>query len=203
MKIFIVRHGETDLSRKGIIQGQIQSVLTMDGKLQAEAIATRMKGEKIERVVSSPLQRAMNTASIVGKQFRLELEVDEDLRERSFGIYEGNPLADIERILPGRIADPHFRPPKGEDMGDVFCRASAFMKRLAADGRPTLILGHKHINRMLLMALLGFSHDEGARIKQWPASLSIVDYTGGKGKALMMNDVTHLKNPAQEIEEVF
>ena len=204
MRLFIVRHGETDLSIRGIIQGQIQSALTMDGKLQAEAIAYRMKAEKIGRIISSPLQRAQATASFIGRQARLEVEIDEDLAERSFGIYEGNPLSGIERVLPGRLADPYFRPPKGEDMGDVLARANAFLRKLAQETKPTVIVGHKQINKMLLASLLGFSMEEGTRMRQSPASISIIEYAGGKAQAIAMDDVRHLKTPIKtEREEVF
>ena len=84
-QIFLIRHGETEWSRTGKHTGLTDVALTDEGKRQAEALGGALRGRKLS-VWTSPLQRARETARLAG--FPSD-QVDDDLREWDYGIYEG------------------------------------------------------------------------------------------------------------------
>lgn len=87
--IHLVRHGETALNARGVLQGSIDVPLNARGQAQAAATATRLQGQRIRAIVSSPQLRARQTADIIGRALGLAVTEHGDLRERSWGIYEG------------------------------------------------------------------------------------------------------------------
>lgn len=95
LRVFVVRHGETHENVKGIIQGQMDTPLSPFGRLQAATTADYLSNIRFDRIITSPLQRARDTAqAILSKQpteTNLQLEQDDRIKERAFGILEGKP----------------------------------------------------------------------------------------------------------------
>ena len=90
MKIIIIRHGETEENKKGIVQGQIPGHLSELGKEQAKKVAKRLSKEKINVIYSSDLDRAKNTAQEIAKFHKKTLfELKQELRERNWGNLQG------------------------------------------------------------------------------------------------------------------
>lgn len=87
MKLYILRHGETDYNNQGRFQGQNDISLNERGKKQAEETKIKLKDIKFDKVFVSPLKRAIETAKIVVPDYNLE--VDNRIIERSFGKLEG------------------------------------------------------------------------------------------------------------------
>jgi probable phosphoglycerate mutase len=88
--IYLARHGETDWNRAGRWQGWTDIPLNETGAAQASALADSLRGLGIVRVVASDLSRARRTAEIVACALAIaEVELDIDLRERGFGLFEG------------------------------------------------------------------------------------------------------------------
>ena len=86
-EIVLVRHGETEWSRSGRHTGVTDLPLTEEGEAQARTVAPKLAGREFALVLTSPMQRARRTAELAG--FGDRAEVDDDLRERDYGIYEG------------------------------------------------------------------------------------------------------------------
>lgn len=93
--IYIVRHGQTDWNVKGIIQGQSNSTLTIEGEEQAKDIARRFRDIAFDAVYASDLTRAYRTAEIIAEPHKLSVIANPLLRERSFGHLEGTASADV------------------------------------------------------------------------------------------------------------
>ncbi|GAB7322603.1 hypothetical protein MBLNU13_g03517t1 [Cladosporium sp. NU13] len=95
LRVLVVRHGETLENTIGIIQGQLDTPLNTFGQLQASTIADRLSAVRFDRIITSPLQRARNTAeAICSKQLgvaNLQVEQDDRIQERGFGTLEGKP----------------------------------------------------------------------------------------------------------------
>jgi broad specificity phosphatase PhoE len=90
MKIYLIRHGETEGNVKHILAGQSESPLTQKGLEQAKKLSNRLKDKKIDIVFSSPLSRAQDTAKeILRNHPDTEYILDDRIMERSFGLYEG------------------------------------------------------------------------------------------------------------------
>lgn len=87
MKIYIVRHGQTDHNKNNLRQGNIDTTLNEEGKKQALLLREEFINKKIDVVMSSPLKRAYETATLIMPNHNIV--IDNRLSERSLGIYEG------------------------------------------------------------------------------------------------------------------
>ena len=88
-KIFIVRHGETNLNKAGIIQCQTDThAININGINQAKELANKLKDKNIEFIFSSPYKRAIATAAIIASNINTDIEIENDLRE----VYGGETL---------------------------------------------------------------------------------------------------------------
>lgn len=89
MKVFITRHGQTEWNSLGRLQGRKDIELNEVGKEQALITGKKIKDEKIDIIITSPLKRARETAEIINKQFNVEIIEDDRLMERCYGDLEG------------------------------------------------------------------------------------------------------------------
>ena len=90
-RIYFVRHGETVWNREKRIAGSTDVALTEKGREEAEERGKELEklGLKVDRIYSSPLSRAYDTALIIASHLKVEVEKDERLREQAFGYWEG------------------------------------------------------------------------------------------------------------------
>jgi broad specificity phosphatase PhoE len=109
--LLLVRHGETDWNRDGRWQGHSDTHLNELGRQQAERLAEEIDG--VDVVYSSDLARARETAEILARRLGVDVRLDERLRERGFGAWEGKTRAEIE----AEFADAHARWVAGEGPG--------------------------------------------------------------------------------------
>lgn len=156
-RFVFIRHCETDWNVRGLIQGRTDIPLNNRGREQAESLAKRFKDFGISRIVSSPLSRASETASIIGFQLGLGMRHDDRLIECGFGKLEGLTKEEIVTQFGMDIlvadAEPYdFRPFDGEDREAVLSRHLAALDDLsrAATGETMLIVGHgRGLNTLL------------------------------------------------------
>ena len=165
MKIYLMRHGETEWNKIGKFQGQVDTPLAKEGILQAQKTAEGMKEIPFDCIFSSPLKRAYMTAQIIRGDRESPLIRDNRLKEMSFGIYEGRRLAGFNK--PGRVRamrfrnDPvRYRPPKhGETFEELIARTSGFIREeiLPLEGKmdTILITAHGAAVRSIILALTG------------------------------------------------
>ena len=161
--VFLVRHGESYSN----VEGRLCALppgpgLTDRGRLQAEAAARQLIGRGVRpaRIVSSPLRRALETAEPLARATGLAIEVHDDLREITFGNWEGRTMDDIGALGEFRswCLDPeNCPPPGGETLSDVAGRVSRCMRRLAALGAPGAIVGFSHMHPLIALMLEGRS----------------------------------------------
>ena len=140
MLLYIVRHGETDLNSKGVLQGHIDVPLNASGIFLAEETGRNMRGIHFDRCISSPLSRAKKTVELILKESGngdVPIETDERIMEINGGVYEGRKLS--EGPIPNGEArrfftDPvHFAGfPGGETYDDVKKRTQDFLKDMCA-----------------------------------------------------------------------
>jgi broad specificity phosphatase PhoE len=134
LNLLLTRHGEV-AANDVVLGGQLDLSLTERGGAEAEALARRLGGIRIDRIVSSPMARALETAQTVARG--RPIEVDERLRELDYGRWEGLTRSEIEErdeVLWGRWErDPAAaHAPGGESGGDVARRAESFLVDLLA-----------------------------------------------------------------------
>lgn len=175
--IYVVRHGETIWNRARRRQGHDDSPLTLRGIEQAMAFGERIRrtvGSELDEltIVSSPLGRARQTASIICESVGLDpnkaLRFDPLLAEHNFGAWEGLRDEEIEVQYPGALADRRADPwnypvPGGERYADLFERASNWLRQSRAT-RITVAVTHAMTSRALRGAYLGLDREEMQRL---------------------------------------
>jgi glucosyl-3-phosphoglycerate phosphatase len=136
-RLILLRHGQTDYNVDGRMQGHIDSCLTDAGHEQADEAAPVLASLAPDRLVSSDLRRAVDTAEVVGAACGLPVKFDPRLRETHLGLWQGQTVAEIERDYPGAIAtwrsDPGWAPPEGESRIDVVARSRPVVDELDAE----------------------------------------------------------------------
>ena len=142
--IYIIRHGQTELNNRQALQGKSDHPLNAQGIAQAKTAASRLleRGIIFDRVFSSPLIRAVQTARIVAPG--VSVETDDRLIEMHYGPYEG---MDLHALAPEVIAFfgdfIHNPAPRGmEPLADVVARTGAFMEEIKAYRGNVLISTH-------------------------------------------------------------
>jgi probable phosphoglycerate mutase len=138
--LWLVRHGESTWNIAGVCQGHNDDAeLTERGLRQAAQAADGFRGREIRAIYSSDLRRARQTAAAFAAVLGLPVRTDARLRERSFGVLEGTPLATVDPAVTGvgdgLVIDPDARPAGGESVRDFYLRAAAFAGALAAELR--------------------------------------------------------------------
>lgn len=170
-KLLFVRHGETDWNRAGRMQGQRDIPLNDRGRRQAARNGRVMAGLIAGgdwSVAVSPLRRTRETLQIMlDGGVAAETPVDEDrLKEVAFGIFEGLTPKEIREQHAGLMADRkanhwNFTPPGGESYATLSQRVWNFLETL---DRPTILVSHGGVMRVILRRLAGMPEAQGVRI---------------------------------------
>jgi broad specificity phosphatase PhoE len=157
-RILLARHGQTAWNALGRLQGHTDIELDEIGRTQARELARSLEGAGITRVWSSDLARARETAAIVAVELALPPpEVDAELRERKFGVFEGLTRDECAAQHPDAWRDwlaQTSHPPGGEPRADATARMHRALLRVVGDG-TTLVVSHGGVMRLWLMELLG------------------------------------------------
>lgn len=140
LNLLLTRHGKA--AAEGVmLGGQLDVPLTLEGRAEAERLADRLHGIRIDRIVSSPMARALETAQVVARG--RPIEIDERLRELDYGRWEGLTYAEIEARDPDLRARWEADPasvcaPQGECGNDVAARVRGFLTDLLAAELPSI-----------------------------------------------------------------
>jgi broad specificity phosphatase PhoE len=217
LTLVLTRHGLTSRSLPEQHLGQrIDVELSDEGRAQARALATRLAGVGFERIVTSPLVRASQTAEILAAALRqpAALDVDGRLAEMDYGEWEGLTYAQIyERDGARRQAweaDPAgIACPAGESADDVALRARGFLSDLLAehverhgssttDTPPVLAVAHSSLNRILVCVALDIPVREfRLRFQQGQVNLTALRFEHGVGpsdaRLVLLNDLAHIR----------
>ena len=104
-RLVLLRHGQTDHNVERRMQGHFDAELTAEGLAQAAAVAPGIAALGPDRLISSDLRRAVDTATVIGAAVGLDVKVDPRLRETHLGQWQGRTIAEIEAEWPGAIAE--------------------------------------------------------------------------------------------------
>ena len=167
--VYLARHGETAWCISGQHTGRTDLPLTERGERNAQRLGQRLAGLKFAKVFTSPLQRAARTCELAG--FGPEAEVDNDLVEWDYGVYEGLRTMEIHVKHPGWQL---FRDgcPGGESPAQVGARADRVVSRARAIDGPVLIFSSAHFLRVLAARWIGLEPAGGRLFVLNPTSLS-------------------------------
>jgi len=184
--VFLVRHGTTAWHKEGRVLGQRDIPLSPEGVREAEEAAAALAGVKLAEVLSSPLQRAIQSAEIIGEQAGIQVARDPRLIDFQLGKWTGMTYAEVteseeyQRFLRQPQSE---RIPGGESLDDIRRRAVAAVEQALRDspsGDAVAIVTHAGIIRVLLSHYMGSPPANYHRIRVTPGSISILSFASDR-----------------------
>ena len=202
MRLLLVRHGQTDWNREGRFQGRMDVPLNETGRREARAVASRLAQIRLDRVISSPLSRALETAKAIAEANLSGPQVDvlDPLTEISHGEWEGLLCDQVMELWPKmlklwREEPTKVRMPNGEDLFDVASRVRMALDRIMEDfkGDQTVcVVSHDAVIKVILCSLTEAPLDSFWRFIVPNASLSAAILGGPVPKVVLVGDRCHL-----------
>ena len=196
MRIFLVRHGETDFNKQGKEWGQSTEIsLNEIGIKQSRKLAQRINEIKLDKLFSGDLKRSLQTAEIVSKIAVIPIITDQRLREYDPG--EADPssekwIEEYKRLLNLGISKYDIRPFGGENIWDLIKRIKSFLDDLEKEKGTIIIISHSGVNSNLINLSRGREKNNFWNIKQDNACINILDFMKGKWVIRTINDSDHI-----------
>jgi broad specificity phosphatase PhoE len=197
---YFLRHGEATWNAEGRWCGRTDVPLSDGGRRQAQLLAQRVRPILIEALYSSPLERALETARIVGEAIGREPVVDRRLMELNYGAWEGRTYEESRRATPDIYraweADPaKVAPPEGESGEQLVERVTPFLVEVAQRHQAgnVVVVCHRTLCRLIACYIMGVPLSEyRKRIPMDNAALNIFETREGKWHVVALNDTSHL-----------
>jgi len=199
-RVYLVRHGATELTAEDRFAGAIDVRLSDEGREQARLLGERLAADPISVVFASPMVRTMDTAALIAAPHGVEVTPVDGLREIAHVRWERKTRAEVEQEFPEEYAryemDPYsFAPTGGESGLQVTARALPALLKIVqehADER-ILVVSHKATIRLLLSSLIGVDPRKYRdRLDQSPCALNILDFKDVASPRLtLFNDTSH------------
>ena len=189
---YLIRHGMTDVVGRSITGTAPGIHLNADGEAEAAVAAERLRQVRLAAVVSSPLERARETAARIAAPHALAVEIDPAFNEYEFGEWTNTTLADLAKKPQwGRFNTlrSFTRPPGGELMLDIQARTIPALLRLV-DRHPdghVAVVSHGDPVRAILLYCLGMPIDFVHRLEITTARISIVELGGPAPRVRQVN----------------
>jgi len=180
-----VRHGQSTWNDSRLVQGQRDDAqLTPLGRSQALEAAQSLRGTSYDAIISSDLSRALETARIIGQELAVPVRTDAQLRERSFGEFEGAPLDELTPALSGIqggwVVDVSAHPIGGESLDELFARTALYLEHLISQqqGRRIILVTHGGTIRAIRAylegrSMTGLEWDAVANCSIWPLEMAV------------------------------
>jgi probable phosphoglycerate mutase len=171
--VVLVRHGETQWSRAGKHTGRTDVELSDRGREQAEALGEALRSRRFDLVLTSPLERALETCRIAG--FGEVALLRDDLMEWDYGEYEGRTTPEIREQQAGWTLWGDGVP-GGETAAEVAARADRVIAELRAAAGDAAVFAHGHVLRVLAARWLGLEPEAGRLFALDTATISTLGY---------------------------
>jgi probable phosphoglycerate mutase len=207
MKIFCVRHGETNWNRLGYFQGQTDIPLSDKGIEQAEAAGRAMASLTIDRIWSSDLSRARQTAERIACHHGLSVEEEPLITEIDHGEWEGRNVSQIEESWPGMLKRWHDEPhtvtmPEGEDLEHVRERAVRGFASITDKGGENIVLvSHDALLKVLLCSWLDCPLSSFWKFQLGNCSITVVEKLRSSIRIPLMGYVSSPADPFSRVEQ--
>ncbi|MFG3438664.1 MSMEG_4193 family putative phosphomutase [Nonomuraea sp. NPDC047897] len=205
--LLLARHGLTALTGP-VLAGRMPGVHLNDaGRAQAAALAGRVAGVRLDAIVSSPLERCVETARAVAEGRGADVEIDERFVECGYGRWTGRPLKELaeDPLWPVVQAHPSAATfPGGESLADMQHRAVAAVRdwnHRLGEKAVYLVCSHGDVIKAIVADALGLHLDHFQRITADPAALTVIRYTPLRPFLSRLNDMGQLRLPEDSEEK--
>jgi len=204
-EIYLIRHGETELNRKELFRGRMDVPLNDCGRLQAQSVSLALSSVSLTEVYSSPLKRAVETASPLAMQNGISVTVLEGLNDVDCGDWEGQSVQDVREKYSDLYRIWEETPqrltlPGGESLATLRKRSYRAFRRIvfSMDDNAVAIVSHRIVLKVLILAVLGVPNSRFWQIRQDNGAISLIQFPliAPKGVIVYMNDTSHLRTTA-------
>ncbi len=211
MRIYLVRHGESTWNGQQRIQGRSNPSLSARGLQQSAAVARRLRRLPVDRLVTSPLRRARQTAEAVGRSVGKRIEIAPELAEIALGEWEGLTSQMVDRRYNGRyqrwLAAPSATRVPGAETIAAFRRrvARAFQRLIVdADGAKQLCLvTHGGVITAILSEIWQADFDRLLiQLRLDNTGVTLIEAEGQRQYVMYVNDTSHLNGRARAMSPV-
>ena len=207
-RLCIVRHGETAWNAEHRVQGQLDVPLNAIGQAQALAASKVLGTEKFSAIYSSDLSRARQTAEPTANRLAMKVFLDEDLRERHYGIFERLTYAEVKKMFPRdyerfEARDPDYAFRTGESLRDFSVRSIGVISRIADrhPGESVLVFTHGGVLDKLYRFVTGLPLSVERNFGIPNAGLNRIEVTVSRWQIRAWADVAHLESALDDLPE--
>ncbi len=206
VRIYFIRHGETQENRKGIFRGRLNAPLNENGIAQSLELGKALAKTKFHSVYSSPLYRAIQTAEGL-KKFNKSVDniiPFEPFNNIDLGDWTGESMERISRIYPNKFQRWINQPerlviPGGETLNEMRTRISKGLDKLKPITGNVAIVTHRSVLKVMFSVILGLEKDYFWRFHFDNASWSTAEFSDKRGWLLTsMNNTYHLSDYVEE-----
>lgn len=212
-ELLIIRHGQTAWNKMKRLQGHSDIPLNEKGILQAVALGEALKHETLDAIFSSDMQRARKTAEEIARWHDLPVKIDQNLRERCYGAFEGLSPEEIEQRYPEshaawHAADPDHVFPPGERIAEsprqFFHRAIGALMRCAEQhpGQKIAVVAHFGIVESAYRKANGIQFGERSRMPVLNTGINRFAIEEGELRMIAWGEAAHLEPLRKPVDYV-
>ena len=188
-RIFLLRHAQSEANAKGILAGRMENIsLSKQGIKERDSLNLRLSGVKFDQVLSSPIQRCLETI----QELHSNPDIQDEFAEVDYGDWTGRKMSSLMRNKAWR--EIHKNPasvrfPNGETLPEVQTRALLGLDRhLKSKAKNILISTHADVVKVLILHALGTHLNNIDKVSIDNASISIIDKTDNGLRVIRVND---------------
>ena len=184
-----MRHAHSVANQKGILAGRMSNIpLSNEGEKQRQLLIERLQGVKFDQIISSPIQRCLDTLA----PFAANPEIFDEFQEVNYGDWTGKRMSSLSRNRAWREIHKHpasVRFPNGETLPEVQIRALLGLdKHIRTKSKKVLISTHADVVKVILLHALGTHLNNIDKLHIDNASVSIIEKNGNDFRVLRVND---------------
>jgi len=186
----LLRHAHSVANKAGILAGQLEGIgLSKDGIAQVKKLTSSFENLKIDRIISSPMQRCLETVEGIARSKRKRISIDERLIEMNYGSWSGKKLSKLSRMKEWKVIQTKpsaFRFPQGESFKVLEERIESLLKDLSRKypKETILIITHGDIVKIAASLTVGSGLNNFQKFAVDPCSLTTLSW-GSKARMLL------------------
>jgi len=198
-ELILARHGQTEWNVGKIFRGRADVNLDEVGVKQAELLGKYLSNCELEAVYSSPLKRALDTATIVARYHKVGVHIAGGLIDFDYGKWQSLPEQEVKRLYPALLNEWHSNPhkvrmPGGESLEDVRGRVIELVDDVLSKYQSrVLLVSHRVVLKVLICSLLGLDNSHFWNISQDVCGITVFNYLDGRFVLARHNDTSHLR----------
>lgn len=201
LRIFLIRHGETEWNRQNRLQGHTDVKLSPEGIRQAKLLAENAPFKHVDEIYSSDLSRAFDTAKVLAVKFNvMPVKTIPELREMNYGDWEGRVISELINESPKSFGkfftDPEkCHPPHGETFLECQARVMIGIRNIITnhENQNVIVVSHGAAIRLIIGAALDIPIHKIWAISQSNVAVNIMRVDDGKFTVELINGTEHLR----------